>query len=370
MTKGIQVEKCARGALPKLLGGACAPRFRLRMILAFAALILAAVGYGPLAREIQFRRQVRVFTHAVNEKRLGEALDLAEGIKERHLPAREMLAGHTPTLASHPKTSGTFFKKALNSVWKGVRDRHAALTDPTAGNVLGMEFVKVDAGSFQMGSTDGNSDEMPVHQVQISHPFWMGKYEVTQKEYEALTEENPSHWEGDLHPVERLSWNTAVTFCKELTKAERKAGRLPVGYEYRLPTEAEWEYAARGGSKSQATKYAGSDDLDEVGWYSSNTLRESHPVGEKKANELGIHDLSGNVREWCLDFYGNKYYGESPESEVYGPSAGANRVTRGGDWFCGRDYCRVADRSNCGQSAGWRFLGFRVVLAVPPPKPQ
>ena len=228
---------------------------------------------------------------------------------------------------------------------------------------LGLELVPVEAGTFQMGSSDGGSDEKPVHEVRITRAFWMGKYEVTQAQYEKLMGENPSHFKGARNPVEQVSWSDAMAFCEKLTARERAAGRLPDGYEYRLPTEAEWEYAARGGPNSRGFTYSGADDLAEVGWYGGNSGRRTHAVGEKRANELGIYDMSGNVWEWCLDGYDDDYYGRSPGVDPMNASAASNRVLRGGSWGSDARYCRVANRSGFRPEVTGSSLGFRVCLA-------
>jgi formylglycine-generating enzyme len=268
------------------------------------------------------------------------------------------------TLPPRGKTRYTSFAKSLTADWKGERELRAEIeevTDPTAGNVLGMAFVEVPAGSFRMGSEDGQGDEKPVHEVRISKPFWVGKYEVTQDEYEKLIGKNPSKFKGARNPVECVSWNDAVAFCKKLAEQERSAGRLPLGYEYRLPTEAEWEYAARGGPQSKGFAYSGSNDLGDVGWHRSNSGGKTHEVGGKRANELGTHDMSGNVWEWCLD-----WHGEYPAGATVDPSGartGSFRVYRGGGWSFGASGCRVAIRHSFGPSPAISYLGFRAALA-------
>jgi len=226
-----------------------------------------------------------------------------------------------------------------------------------------MEFVEVKAGSFEMGSFDGRDNEKPVRTVRITRDFWMGKHEVTQREYEQLTGNNPSHFKGDNLPVEMVSLVDAVRFCEELTRREREAGRLPQGYVYRLPTEAEWEYAARGGHRARATTYAGSDDINAVAWYTSNSGGKTHPVGTKAANELGLHDMSGNVWEWVHDWHLDSYDGLST-TDPKGPTSasGSGRVFRGGSWGNPATFCRVAIRFRCWPFDSDYLLGFRVVL--------
>lgn len=224
------------------------------------------------------------------------------------------------------------------------------------------EMVNVEGGAFIMGCTpeqgndsiqgrDCESDEKPAHSVTL-RSFQIGKYEVTQAQWQAIMGDNPSEFKGDNRPVENVSWNEVREFILRLNVA--------TGKNYRLPTEAEWEYAARGGKRSQGYKYSGSNDPDEVAWYRGNYGGQTHPVSAKKANELGIYDMSGNVYEWCQDWYGN--YSASSQHNPAGASNGSARVLRGGFWNSDAFFCRVAFRNR--NSPGFRdsFLGFRVVL--------
>ena len=227
---------------------------------------------------------------------------------------------------------------------------------------LGMFLMPVAAGSFQMGSESGGADEKPVRTVRITEDFWMGKTEVTQAEYRKVTGKSPSNFKGDDLPVEAVGWNDAVAFCDELTRRERTAGLLPQGYVYRLPTEAEWEYAARGGSKSKDFTYVGGNDINAVGWFYGNSENKTHPVGQKAPNELGLYDMSGNVWEWCHDWYGA--YSTSSVSDPKGPGNGLYRVNRGGCWFFVSTFCRSVGRYRSEPSVTGSNLGFRVVLAA------
>ena len=230
---------------------------------------------------------------------------------------------------------------------------------------LGMTLVYIEPGSFQMGSNSGDNDEKPVHTVRISRAFWMSQCEVTQAQYQAVTGSDPSSFKGSDLPVENVSWDDAVAFCRRLTDRERQAGRLPAGHVYRLPTEAEWEYAVRGGSKNGGFEYAGSNSLDEVAWNSSNSGSRTHPVGQKKANELGLYDMSGNVWEWCRDAYDASYYATSPASDPTGPASSGLRVLRGGSWVINPGYCRVTLRGWGSPGYRSRYYGFRVVASRP-----
>jgi formylglycine-generating enzyme required for sulfatase activity len=230
----------------------------------------------------------------------------------------------------------------------------------------GITLVYIPAGSFTMGSPADepgcDKDETP-HGVTLSKGFWLGKYEVTQAEYEAVVGANPSDFKGARNPVEQVSWNDAMAFCAKLTERERAAGPWSAGYEYRLPTEAEWEYAARGGPVSKGYTYAGSNNVDEVAWYCDNSGKTTHPVGGKKPNELGLFDMSGNVCEWCMDWYGA--YPSGTLTDPVGPAQGSSRVRRGGGWDAGAAYCRAATRLRAAPSRASDFLGFRVAFAAP-----
>ena len=223
---------------------------------------------------------------------------------------------------------------------------------------LNLEMILVEGGSFTMGATpeqepDADSREKPAHKVTLSD-YYVGKYPVTQKQWQAVIGENPSSFKGNDRPVESVSWDDAQQFLFKLNKR--------TGKNYRLPTEAEWEYAARGGKESRGYRYSGSDNLSDVGWFSDNSGSETQPVGCKKANELGIHDMSGNVWEWCNDWYDDSYYKTSPERNPQGPSSGSDRVRRGGSWYDDARRCRVADRDYFSPGIRNLNLGFRLVL--------
>lgn len=212
-------------------------------------------------------------------------------------------------------------------------------------------FVKIPAGAFDMGANNGSDDEKPVHNVRITKPFDLGKYEVTQEQWQAVMGSNPSRSKGANKPVERVSWDDVQVFIKKLNATND-------GYTYRLPTEAEWEYACRAGSTGD---YAG--EVDETAWcdkedYSTTT---PHPVGQKKPNAWGLHDMHGNLWEWCADWYSKDYYKQSPSADPTGPSKGSARVLRGGAWHATSPRCRSALRygdSPLNISSG---TGFRLV---------
>jgi len=240
---------------------------------------------------------------------------------------------------------------------------------PWAVPVLGMAFMPVSAGTFKMGAEDrdADDDEKPVHDVRITRDFWMGKYEVTQAEYEALMGENPSRFKGARNPVEMVSWEDATAFCAKLSERERKAGRLPAGYEYRLPTEAEWEYCCRAGATGRFCFGDDESRLKEYANYEDTPVYEDEktaPVGRFKPNAWGLYDMHGNVWEWCLDWYDSDYYERTNgASDPVNLQKAANRVKRGGSWDLSAGDVRSANRNRNRPSNRYFNLGFRVCLA-------
>jgi formylglycine-generating enzyme required for sulfatase activity len=220
-------------------------------------------------------------------------------------------------------------------------------------------MIRIPAGSFQMGSpsseSDRDDDEGPVHRVTISDDFYMGKYEVTQAQYEAVMGENPSRFKGANRPVEEVSWNDAVAFCEKLSRL--------TGDRYRLPTEAEWEYAARAGTRTRF--YWGDSESEstvkQYAWYFNNSESKTQPVGQKKPNGWGLYDMAGNVWEWCSDWYGAAYYEESPARDPQGPQSGNKHVLRGGCWGSSAYYLRTAYRNMHRPVNRNNSVGFRVV---------
>lgn len=232
-------------------------------------------------------------------------------------------------------------------------------TETVSGVKLEMVYVK--GGTFNMGATseqgsDAYDDEKPVHSVTLSD-YYIGKFEVTQGLWEKVMGSNPSYFDkGDDYPVESVSWNDIQAF---LTKLNELTGK-----KYALPTEAQWEYAARGGGKSVGYKYSGSNTIDNVAWYWDNSAVDgdysTHPVGTKQPNELGIYDMSGNVWEWCSDWYDS--YSSESQTDPIGPVTGSYRVLRGGCWYDDAWYCRVSFRGSNDPDFRSNFYGFRVVL--------
>lgn len=223
-----------------------------------------------------------------------------------------------------------------------------------------MEFVKIPSGSYMRGCNanweECSSDEQPQRRISISS-FWLGTHEVTQAQWVAVMGSNPSKFKGRNNPVEQVSWHDAQEFVRRLNAKE--------GHNrYRLPTEAEWEYAARAGS---TTAYSFGDEADSLGayaWYDGNSGNKTHPVGQKRPNNWGLYDMHGNVLEWVQDWYGSDYYSRSKVTDnPGGPSAGGNRVVRGGCWIDGAVHCRSATRSLITPASRSGCYGFRLALS-------
>ncbi len=246
-----------------------------------------------------------------------------------------------------------------------------SVAPPTTVNGYRFEMVPVAGGTFTMGCTgeqgsDCYDDEKPAHSVTLNKDYYIGKYEVTQGLWKAVMGSLPSsltpsssYGYGDNYPVYYVSWNDIVNdFIPALNRLTKKT--------FRLPTEAEWEYAARGGSKSKGYKYSGSNTLGDVAWYWDNwgqSNNKTHEVGKKSPNELGIYDMSGNVWEWVSDWYDG--YSSTAQTDPIGPATGSFRVRRGGSWYGGAGNCRVSFRPNGNPDFSNYNLGFRLVLLSP-----
>jgi formylglycine-generating enzyme required for sulfatase activity len=245
-------------------------------------------------------------------------------------------------------------------------------------NSIGTKLKLVPAGSFLMGASSDDGDdastiEKPRHKVTITKPFYLGMFEVTQNEYRQVMNENPSFFKkAEILPVESVSWYATVKFCNKLSERE---GRKPYykivgetvtilsGKGYRLPTEAEWEYACRAGSTTKHPFGNNDGDLSAYAWFGESPLGETHLVGQKKANRWGFYDMQGNVQEWCQDLYSTDYYTFSPELDPPGPATapkGVFRVFRGGSWRFNAEECRPANRQGVSPGHEFMFLGFRL----------
>lgn len=229
------------------------------------------------------------------------------------------------------------------------------------GKNINFKMIKVEAGTFQMGSDSGDSDEKPVHQVTLTNNYFMSETEVTQGLWYAVMGQSPtsdgSKWSssygmGDNFPAYYISYEDCQKF---LTKLNQMTGQ-----QFRFPTEAEWEFAARGGDRSQGYTYAGSNTIGSVAWYTENSGSKTHEVKTKAPNELGLYDMSGNVWEWCADWYGS--YSSGAQTNPTGPTTSSYRVYRGGSWGRAAAYCRVANRNSTSPSFRLNNLGFRLAL--------
>jgi formylglycine-generating enzyme required for sulfatase activity len=251
--------------------------------------------------------------------------------------------------------------------------------DPTEAKVIkgnGYQAVKIPKGTFMMGALDNDEEaldrEKPAHEVTITYDFYMMTTEVTQDLYKKVTGSKPSKFKGKDRPVEYVSWTDAVRFANELSRKEGLEECYAISESgvswpkkldclgWRLPTEAEWEYAAKA---NQGFKYAGSDNIEEVAWYWDNSNGETHGVGQKKANGFGLFDMTGNVLEWCWDWYGE--YSSSPTEDPTGPTTGTFRMSRGWGWDFDGGRTRLSYRSWGSPSGRGNYLGFRLSRTIP-----
>jgi len=221
---------------------------------------------------------------------------------------------------------------------------------PPRKNSIGMQFKLLPGGTFTMGDGDD------AHQVTLTKPFGLGVYEVTQQQYEKVMGKNPSKFKAPQNPVEQVIWNDAVEFCRKLSDLPSEKSR---GYVYRLPTEAEWEYACRAGTTTTYSFGDSESELGDYGWYDKNSGKTTHPVGSKKPNGWGLYDMHGNVWEWCQDWYGS--YPSGSTTDPTGAASGSSRVRRGGSWLSYSVLCRSASRSRGTPGIRSIILGFRVL---------
>ena len=229
-----------------------------------------------------------------------------------------------------------------------------------AGCDLNMKMIYVEGGSFEMGATpeqgsEATRNEKPVHTVTLDS-YYIAECEVTQAQWQKIMGNNPAHFKGANNPVECVGWQKINEFCKKLSE---KTGKT-----YILPTEAQWEYAARGGQKSKGYKYSGSSVIDEVAWTAANSNKSTHPVKQKMPNELGLYDMSGNVFEFCSDWFNDDYYSVSPKHNPTGPSSSRFRIMRGGCWGILPGQSRVSCRWGISPRYCDSFAGFRVICVI------
>lgn len=231
----------------------------------------------------------------------------------------------------------------------------------TTTNSIGMEFVSIPSGFFKMGGDkvreQAEDHENPIHRVDIRKGFFMGRFSVTQEQWARVMESNPSEFAGGQRPVECVSWHDAQVFIESLNASENTR-------TYRLPTEAEWEYAARANSTTAYSFGNETSSLSAHAWFKKNAGDMTQPVGQLEPNEWGLYDMHGNVHEWCQDWFDRNYYTQGPKTDPTGPSTGLARALRGGDWSSLDWYCRCASRSLSSPDRRSSRVGFRLVREV------
>ena len=304
-------------------------------------------------------------------KQAEAALGRARGAKSERLwqavktaAERAINSGHTDTTEAHRLLAQadmrlpvpSWAKVSQQQIQAAQRSRVPVAKEIHGGGGVTMKLVFIPAGSFMMGSDKGQSDEKPVHRVTLTRGFYIGIYEVTQGQWRALMGDNPAKFKGDQRPVERVSWNDCQEFIRKLNA---RASAL-----VRLPTEAEWEYACRAGTRTKY--YWGDGSARAYAWYLGNSGSQTHPVGQKLPNAFGLYDMSGNVWEWCGDWYDKGYYASSPSRDPKGPASGKYRCLRGWSWsYCAR-FCRSASRLRVTPGDSDFNYGFRVAVSVSP----
>ena len=272
-------------------------------------------------------------------------------------PSKKQPTTQTTTAPKKQTTTTTPAKKISAPAPTIGSSSYTPVVKTYEANGVSFQMVEVRGGTFTMGGTseqgsDANNREKPAHSVTLSS-YYIGKTEVIQELWQAVMGSNPSYFKGDRKPVEQVSWNDCQTFISKLNSL--------TGKNFRLPTEAEWEFAARGGIKSKGYKYSGSHTLGDVAWYNGNSGETTHEMGTKGPNELGLYDMSGNVWEWCNDWFG--IYSSSPSNNPTGPSSGSGRVYRGGCWFNIASYCCSSFRNYGTPVYRLNYLGLRLCLS-------
>ena len=322
--------------------------------------LVVAIGFCGCGKEAEARAKAAEQKAADAEARAKAAEQKAADAEARRIAADQKAANAEARKAAEaelPEDDSTEYRPAAPRS-PGYRSEEAAAFDGvvTLPGGVQLKMIKVEPGSFMMGSENGGRNEKPVHRVTLTKPYYLGETEVTQAQWRAVMGNNPSRFQGDNRPVEKVSWNDAMAFCQKLNDQ----GRAPKGWKFTLPTEVQWEFAARGGNKSRNYTYSGGNNIGEVAWYGKNSGGATHAVRQKRANELGFYDISGNVCEWCLDWYGG--YSSSEVTDPQGPDNGSVRVLRGGSWDSGARGCRSAHRSDDSPDYRYNIYGFRLAL--------
>ncbi len=338
---------------------------RLLMLLFLFASSLAAAEATPAFPLWDNHESVADYAQRVNLPP-AKSLELGNGVKLELvlIPAGKFVMGtpeHEKPVVGQSMTgiSGGILLLVV-AVWLIRARRNHKRPQFSMGLMLVMTFVAAIGvwGGVRWNEAlkhpDNFPNEHPAHAVTLTQPFYMGKYDVTQEQYQAVIGTNPSNFIGKDNPVEQVSWDDARAFCKKVTE-QTKDG-------VRLPTEAEWEYACRAGTTTEFYSGDLDSDLDRVAWYSANSKSTTYPVGQNDPNKFGLYDMHGNVWQWCQDWYGEDYYSKSPAENPQGPDHGAIRELRGGSWLCPPMYCRSAYRCWYVPRIRYGSIGFRIVL--------
>ena len=285
---------------------------------------------------------------------LGEVVEIEKNVLEKKNKI-DIITAEKESKASEKAESKSKIEYAQN-----INTKYHEIKEDFVFNVKGVCFTMkfVEGGTFMMGATatddDALEDEKPLHKVKLDS-YYISETQVTQEQWEAVMDNNPSEFRGTKLPVETVSWYDCQEFIGKLNHI--------TGKEFSLPTEAQWEYAARGGNKSKGYKFSGGNRIGEVAWFGRN-CDETRPVATKRANELGLYDMTGNVSEWCNDWYKENYYADSPLENPQGPSSGTRRVLRGGSWYYRSKFNRLSYRNPCDPSRGSKLRGLRLVIQL------
>jgi formylglycine-generating enzyme required for sulfatase activity len=271
----------------------------------------------------------------------------------------EDLVGSKSSIKNHINTVRNYLKKEeIEASYVVPKFGNPEIPGTFASSSTGMKFVLIPEGEFDMGSFSeekGRSDyESPVHRVIIKNPFYMGKSSVTQKQWKKTMGNNPSHFKGEDRPVEMVSWNEVQEFVNKLNSKEGTD-------RYRLPSEAEWEYACRAGTQTRYSFGEEESKLNEYAWYAENSYSKTHPIGQKKPNPWGLYDMHGNVWEWIQDSWYENYSDSPLNGSVWEDKNSPDRVSRGGSWFCNVGFCRSASRFRRNPESRISNMGFRLL---------